>query len=411
MALFRVFKNPFITYIVAFASVLALYHAGWSEIYPPLSWSMLLFFAVTFVVAGLLARAVVPLVAGGDYQPGLLPGWAVIFVVVTFAGEVYLMGGVPLVLVMHGARFFKLEAQVTHLHVFTLWSVFSTIRFADFLYSARPIRYRYLAEAVLVVVIYTVMIYRGPAIMTLASWAFLTIIRFNGLRLKYFAMILATTAVVVYVNGALGDIRSPGQEAAGAPSVALQEMAADMPAPLASAPRRAFWGYLYATVPLANFQNAVDKMDRREGTLSEFVVTEMIPDTFSRRIMPLINPTIESNRGVFITRDQLYPWSLPLVSEGLNTATMFGRAYGYLGWLGAATMFAVLATFSIAYLIVISYSPYRVPALALLNTLVLFCLINNMLASAAMIPQLVWPLVLSLWPMRIEGRRKMRQLL
>jgi hypothetical protein len=45
-------------------------------------------------------------------------------------------------------------------------------------------------------------------------------------------------------------------------------------------------------------------------------------------------------------------------------------------------------------------SPYRVPALALLNVLVVFCLFNNMLAAATMLPQLVWPLLLPPWKSR-----------
>lgn len=138
-------------------------------------------------------------------------------------------------------------------------------------------------------------------------------------------------------------------------------------------------------------------MPEGNGSPLEFVASELLPDTFSKRILPLLNEGITSHQGNLISRDQLYGWELPLVARGLNTATIFGRAYGYFGWLGAALMFVALAAFSILYLILIRNSPYRVPALALLNTLVLFCLLNNMIASAAMIPQLVWPLLLPPW--------------
>lgn len=395
MSAFRIFKNPFAVYIVAFASALLLYQLGWVGIYPTLTWELVLFFILTFAAAAVLAISSWPLVQSiGDYEPGSLTKYAIVFVIVTFAIECYMMGGVPLFLVMRGAKFYDMEAAATHLHVFTLWSAFSTIRFADFLYSQRPVRYRYLAESALVVAIYTVMIYRGPAIMTLCSWAFITIIRFNGLRLKYFAGILAATVLVIYVNGSLGEIRSPGQANAivTAPSSAAPSAGANP-----SVPAKILWAYLYATAPLANFQNAVDKMDSQEGTFLQFAVTELIPDTFSRRIMPLLSTTVESDRGNLITRDQLYTWKLPLIAEGLNTSTLFGRSYGYLGWSGPVLMFAALSIFSILYMIVMSYSPYCVPTVALLNTLVMFCLINNMLASAAMIPQLAWPLLLTPW--------------
>ena len=81
----------------------------------------------------------------------------------------------------------------------------------------------------------------------------------------------------------------------------------------------------------------------------------------------------------------------------MNISTIFGRSYGYFGWTGPTIMFAVLSMFIVVYLLVISRSPFRVPCLALLNTLVVFCLFNNMLVSAAIIPQLVWPLLLPPW--------------
>ncbi len=58
-----------------------------------------------------------------------------------------------------------------------------------------------------------------------------------------------------------------------------------------------------------------------------------------------------------------------------------------------AIMFIALCGFIItAGVVLIRNCPYRVPALALLNTLVVFCLFNNMIASAAILPSLIWPL-------------------
>jgi hypothetical protein len=117
----------------------------------------------------------------------------------------------------------------------------------------------------------------------------------------------------------------------------------------------------------------------------------------SRRIVPYVNHRITSDQGNFITRDMLYSWERPQVRPGMNISTIFGRSYGFFGWIGPAIMFAVLSTSIVVCLLVISRSPFRVPCLAPLNTLVLFCLFNNMLVSAAIIPQLVWPLLLPPW--------------
>ena len=78
--------------------------------------------------------------------------------------ELVLAGGIPLLLVIKGVNFYEMESTATHLHVFTLWSAYSTIRFADFLYSKRKL---YLLEAALPVIFYALLVYRGPALMTL----------------------------------------------------------------------------------------------------------------------------------------------------------------------------------------------------------------------------------------------------
>jgi hypothetical protein len=380
-------KNPFLVYVLSFCAILGMYQLGWSEIYPLLSSDLLLFFGLTFVFALLLARVVHPIVAStGPYQPGLLTKYAGLFVIATFAIELVLSGGIPLYLVLNGVNFAEMESTATHLHVFTLWSAYSTIRFADFLYSKRRF---YLLEASLPVIFYALLVYRGPAMMTLASWAFIFIIKNNGLKLKHIMIVAIAAVCVLYANGRMGDVRAPGDDVrAGRPTAAFRE---------SGIPRTFFWTYLYSTVAVANLQLSVDKIQSYNGTVAEFIVSELIPDTFSRRIMPYVNHRVTSNQGNFITRDKLYSWAQPQVAPGMNISTIFGRSYGFFGWTGPEIMFSVLSLFIVVYLLVISRSPFRVPCLALLNTLVLFCLFNNMLVSAAIIPQLVWPLLLPPW--------------
>src|SRR3979409_1988411 len=99
-------KNPFLVYVFSFCAVLGIYQLGWSEVYPSLSYDLLLFFGLTFVFALLLARLVHPMVAStGPYQPGLLTKYAGLFVIATFAIELVLSGGIPLYLVLKGVRF------------------------------------------------------------------------------------------------------------------------------------------------------------------------------------------------------------------------------------------------------------------------------------------------------------------
>jgi hypothetical protein len=381
-----ILKNPFLVYLATFGAALGIYQLNWSEIYPPLSNDLVLFFGCTFVSALLLAMLVAPAVRQTkDYRPGLLPKYTGLFIIATFAAEVALAGGIPLLLIARGASFYKFEAGATHLHVFVFWSVFSTIRFADYLYSGRRL---YLVEAALPIIFYGLLVYRGPALICMLSWVFVFAIKHGGIKPKHGLLLTIAGLFALLLNGLLGDVRSPGQETIGVPSAAFRD---------SGIPRTFFWSYLYATVPLANFQLSVDKLVKEQGTVVEFVASDLLPDTISKRLLPILNERIATGQGNLVSRDQLYSWEQPQVAVGLNISSIFGRSYGFFGWLGPVILFIVLTIFIITYLMLIARSPYRVPALALLNTLVVFCLFNNMIASAAMLPQLILVLLLPPW--------------
>ena len=387
-----ILKNPFLVYLATFGAALGIYQLNWSEIYPPLSNDLLLFFGATFVSALLLAMLVAPAVAQTkDYRPGLLPKYTGWFVAATFGAEIVLAGGIPLLLIARGASFYTVEAGASHLHVFVLWSIFSTIRFADYLYSGRRL---YLLEATLPIIFYGLLVYRGPALICMVSWVFVFAIKHGGIKLKHGLLFAILGAFALLLNGLIGDVRSPGQESVGVPSATFRD---------SGIPRTFFWSYLYATVPIANFQLSVDKLVREQGNVAEFIASDLLPDTISRKILPMLNERIATGQGNLISRDQLYSWEQPQVALGLNISSIFGRSYGFFGWLGPVILFVVLTIFIITYLILIARSPYRVPALALLNTLVVFCLFNNMIASAAMLPQLILILLLPPWWTRTVG--------
>ena len=379
-------KNPFLVYLLSFGAVLGLYELGWSEIYPSPSYDLLLFFGLTFLSAVILARFIAPAIRQtGYYQPGLLPKFIIWLVIGTFLVELVFAGGIPLFLVLGGDNFFKSEASASHLHVFTFWNVFAVIRFADYMYSHRR---RYLIEAALPVIFYGLLVYRGPAIMALTSFAFVFVIRHGGIKFKHGIMGAAAGVLVLFLNGVLGDLRSPGQENAGVPSSAFKK---------SGIPQTFFWSYLYATAPVANFQLTIDKMNTQQGSVTEFIASELLPDYLAKRLLPLLSNRITTGNDNLQSRDQLYSWEQPQVSYGLNVGTIFGRSYGFFGWVGPVILFVTLSSFVILYLLLIRRSPYRVPCLALLNTLVAFCLFNNMLASGAMLPQMIWPLLLPPW--------------
>ena len=379
-------KNSFFVYIATFGSALVLYHLGWSDIYPTLSYDVWIFFGLTFLSALILGLLISPAIDNTwHYQPGMLPRFTGVFVVLIFLAEIFLTGGIPLLMIVDGANFNKLEAGTSHLHLFFIWSVYSTIRFTDFLYARRGL---YLIEAMLPVLLFGLLAYRGPAIICVSTWFFIFVIWCGELKLRHIVSTIAAAAMLFYLNGLIGDIRSPGQESIGAPSESFAE---------SNVPKIYFWTYLYSTVSIANFQLNVNELPGTQGTITEFIFTEMLPTPISRIILPVLNKKTSSGNSSVATRDLLYSWKEPQVAKGLNISTLFGRSYGYFGWLGPVIMFAALTFFIIMYLMLCLRSPYRVPCIALLNTFVVFCLFTNMIVSTAILLPLIFPLLIPPW--------------
>lgn len=376
-------KNPFVIYIASFGGMLAVYQLGWSELYPPLSPAILWFFAASFLLAGIFAVMVSHEVgAPARYSPGLMPSRIVYFLAASFVADLLYTGEIPLVSMLFGGDFqHDGEIGVPTLHVFnvTFGSAFATIRFCDFLYSKR--RPRYLLEALIPIIFFVLVVYRGAILIVFVSWAFVFIIK-SGMTAKRGILICAAAAAALFAFGALGDLRE-GPEAVeklGKPSDAFRN---------SGVPKPYFWAYIYLTSPLANLQLTIDLPEMEQRSVTEFVISEMLPDFISNRALPLLHsghPTEPAERI-----------KTPEVSPGLNVATIYGRPSALLGWTGIWLLFAELFSLIILYIWLIRNSPYRVPCLALLNTFIVFCTFQNMISYTALLMQLVWPLFIPHW--------------
>jgi oligosaccharide repeat unit polymerase len=371
-------KNPFIVYILSFGGVIILYQLGWSEIYPAISLDTITFFALSFVLAAALALALSSDVSSIESYNPMLPGFTIIIPLACFVADIVYTGYVPLFKMLLGGSFIYTHfVGVPSLHVFavTFGSAFATIRFADFLYEQdRMRRLRYLAEAMAPIIYCLLVVYRGIALITLTSWFFVFAIKRRRIGLRAIVVTMALGLGVLMLNGLIGEARTGSLQNLGFPSREFDE---------SGVPGSYFAAYLYATGPLANFQHAVATTEPAYdiSRTPQFVISEMVPDFISNRLLPLI----EAARP-----------AIPEMSRGFNVSSMFGRSYLFFGWIGVLLMFGWLMALAVGYLALILRSPYGVPCLALLNTLVVFSVFDNMIAVSAVSLQLVWPLLLGL---------------
>jgi hypothetical protein len=374
-------KNPFLIYIAAFAAVLLTYQLNWSDVYPPLSSGLVLFFLATFFCAAILALAIAPVVNQiGTYEPGRLWKYTGAVLTLSFVADFIASGFVPFISLLAGDRIDFDAIGIPSLHVFnvTFGGSFATIRFADFLYSRRKI---YLLEACIPLVYFLLLVYRAPALMCVASWAFVYLIRHGGwIRLRSAVALALFVVVSLYLNGVIGDARSPS------PYAVAESQVEDLARPTeafrqSGIPRTFFWSYVYFTSPMANVQTTFDVAFPVTGKGATFVLGEMLPDALTHRVLD------------FLGEERI---RTPEIAPGLNASTIFGASYVYLGQFGPPLMFAYLSLIIVVYLLLTRRSAFNVPSLALLNTIVVFCTFHNMIASSILSLQLVWTVVFGL---------------
>src|SRR4051812_13345368 len=129
--------NPFALYILGFGAATGAYFLGWSYVYPPLSYEMVLFLGLSFAVAAILGLAVQDNVARIRLTDRRLPDWMIWPLGFMFAADL-LYAGIPLKKLLEGTFVYgSADIGIPHVHVFlvTFGMTFGVIRFADFVAS------------------------------------------------------------------------------------------------------------------------------------------------------------------------------------------------------------------------------------------------------------------------------------
>jgi hypothetical protein len=382
-------KNPFFLYIAAFGAVLLTYQLNWSDVYPPLSSGLVLFFLATFLCATMLGLGIAPIInrIGGSYDPGRLWKYTGAILTLLFVADLIFAGFVPLISLINGESVDFDAIGIPSLHLFnvTFGGAFSTIRFADFLYSRRKI---HLLEACIPLAYFVLLIYRAPAIECVVAWLFVYLIRHGGRVRLWPAVALATFIVLgLFANGIVGDARSPSEEAESQIELLVRPTEAFRQSGI---PRNFFWSYAYFTSPMANLQTTFDVALPVIGKGTNFVLGELLPDAVTHRILD------------YLGEERI---RTPEMSAGLNASTIFGASFLYLGKFGPPFMFSYLCLIAIVYLQLIRRSAFNVPSLALLNTMVVFCTFHNMIATSTLSLQLVWTAALGVLVSRLPSPR------
>ena len=143
-------------------------------------------------------------------------------------------------------------------------------------------------------------------------------------------------------------------------------------------PPEFLWSYIYIASPLANTQNTITNSNWSQSDSEDaqnFVIYECTPEIISKRIAGEQEETNFANRAI-------------LISSSFTVASIYGRAYNYLGWTGLWLLFIFLLIFiTINIKIIKKSSNYYFPMIVSVDIIVVLNIFDNMLTFMGLVPQ------------------------
>jgi hypothetical protein len=375
----RYLTNPFAAYAAGFLLALSVYSLGYSDLYPeleqPLVWSLL----ATCAISALLACAVGRDTNVFEYGHESLKINLFIFIVImtVFAAEVIANGGIPIFLLVSGAVDFSyLDFGIPTVHVaFVGFCDFYAVYWFDLYISGRG--RTFLALSLAACSTSLLIVSRGAFIITLMAVVIVYVQR-RGFNRKLFISFAVCVGAALWGFAFVGDLRTGG---ATGESIILTIGEASDSFLESAVPTALFWPYLYVSAPLANLQLNVSGRVANDSPALYFSM-EWLPDFVSKRIVT----------------EETISESAPLrVKNELTVATMYGRGYLLLGWIGLLLSYIYFVIVSLAVLMILRRSKYFVAASSVLSSLAFLSIFDNMYVFAGGITQILAALLLFLF--------------
>jgi hypothetical protein len=377
--------NPYICYTFAFGISLCTYTLGWSDLYPELSFSLLIFLIATMAVQPVLAfclrnnTVAFRVINAGDRPPVLIT----VFIYFLWICEFVYAGGIPLLKILLNQPYDYKAFGIPSLHVFIVtFSSFYTVHLFHLYLSQKrkKLFFLFCLNLAAAIIIYN----RGMFMFNLFSALFLYLTYKNSFSPKEIMLGVAASILLLFVFGSMGSLRvSRAASTAYSNEDFLKTGSATESFKSSSIPSEFFWSYIYITSPLANLQNNINTfpVEPITGTrIIEYINNELLMDFMSKRINNKLNLEREKENTI---------------PGPFNVSTVYSRCYSYAGWFGMILMAGLLCVIPLIYFKMLpTNSPFFLSGFSILCTLYLFLAFDNMLRFTGLSFQLVYPLLL-----------------
>lgn len=382
--MFKLLKNPLYIYVLGFSLSFLVYALDWSDIYPRLSFSMKLFFGITFVFfiffGFIISKLKLIQTTLSRTSPRFIRTCFIILISLYLVEFLY-EKDMPLLAKLtgrEGVGYMEFGIPLLHGLLISFNSFLIAHSFATFMSTKnKKILWVYLMLYIPAILFLS----RSILMLGLLTSLFIYLHFIGKLSWKNKVKIGILTIVGLYLFGVIGNLRSGGEY------IYTQSQATDEFME-SSIPKEFYWTYLYAASPLANFQNTVNKSVIDKMDFGGFIFYENLPRIISKNLGGPLN--ITQKDLIRIT-----PW--------LTVGTTYAKSFSYLGWYGPYLLF--LSNLLI-YLLVIVFlvsrkSSYHVTTISILSVIVLLNIFSNMLIVTGISFQLAYCVLFSLF----EGKK------
>lgn len=377
--------TPYIIYILSFLGVLIVYSLGWSQIYPTLSVSLILFLIGTFIIAYIFHRKSCS--KKSEYIKSNYEKYIKYSLIIEFLGFVLdfiYAGRIPALGGTQGYLGFE-GIPVVHVLLYTFNIFISIYIFKVFLDNMDK---KILFLWILTFIPALLLVSRGMIVNIAIGCFFIVLIKF-GLNIKvirkFFVIGISVILLFFYAFGILGNIRNNtiNKSEDKYSSLYIMEVGgASDKFRNSIIPKPFFWAYTYIASPLANLQLNINEYDVNYSfeNFKKFSIKEILPDFISKRIVNEEYLKLEQPR--------------PLIAPTLTVATFYIGAYNYVGWIGMSFIFMFLMIAIYIYDKLISNeNPFKIISMAMLCSVIVLCTFDNMISYSGMSFQLVYPLI------------------
>jgi hypothetical protein len=378
--------NPFFIYIIGFAIAFIIYSFNWSFLYPTLSTGLIIFFTVSFIISFLIG---VYFYKKGYYKYRHfkntlnIPFWYTL-IVIGFIAEFAYARAIPLVAIITGQEFDYTSFGIPTFHVILVtFTGFFTVQLFNCYMSEKKLKYLFYSLSLF---IFPILIFsRGTFLVNLSSIFFVYLISTKRAKTKIYIVFTSIILIILLLFGISGNVRSGDKNSVDLNDLILTIGDAKPEFVNSPIPKEYFWAYLYISSPLANLQYNID-----HNKTYNYSLPNIVNYANSQLNFDFISKRIESYFG-------LKHLDIMLIDEHLAVATIYSYSFSYLGWLGICITFIFIMTVTFFYSIILKPSNvYFATGIAILNTMILFSIFDNMFAFSGLSFQLIYPFLLSL---------------